>query len=159
MDRLANGADRLREGFDRMFRRYVAGVEMHLCDAQVVARDETVENFGEEAPLLRTQPPHDAEVYGSELAVVVDEQVARMHVGMEKAVAHGVAQERLNDDLSELRQVVAFRGERAAIRQRRAVDPFERQHVLRGEIPVHRRHAEIGIVLGVLRHFGERGGL
>ena len=49
--------------------------------------------------------------------------------------------------------------ERRAVVQRRAVDPFQGQHVLGGAVPVHRRHAEVGIGLGVLRHLRQRGGL
>ena len=60
---------------------------------------------------------------------------------------------------AERLQVEARRLERGAVGQRHAVDPFERQHVARGAVPVDRRHAEIGIVPGVLRHLGERGGL
>jgi hypothetical protein len=43
--------------------------------------------------------------------------------------------------------------------QRRAVDPFQGQHVLGGAVPVHRRDAEVGIGLGVLRHLGKGRGL
>ncbi len=54
---------------------------------------------------------------------------------------------------AELRQVEALgAAARRMIRQRGAVDPFQRQHVLGGAVPVDRRHAEIRIVLGVLRH-------
>ena len=53
VDRLADGADRLREVFDRMVRRHVAGLEVHFGDAQIVAGDEAVENLGEEAPFLQ----------------------------------------------------------------------------------------------------------
>ncbi len=66
---------------------------MHLGDAAVVARDEAVEDFGEEAPLLRPEPPHDAEIDRDDAPGVVDEQIAGMHVGVEEAVAQRVAQE------------------------------------------------------------------
>ena len=69
---------------------------MHLGGALIVAGDEAVEDFGEEAPLLRPEPAHDAEVDGDQPAVVVDEQIAGMHVGVEEAVAQRVAQEGLD---------------------------------------------------------------
>ena len=62
VDRLADRADRLRERLDRMVRRHIAGLEMHLGGALVVAGDEAVQDFGEEAALLRAEPAHDAEV-------------------------------------------------------------------------------------------------
>ena len=36
--------------------RHVAGLEMHFGDAQIVAGDEAVEDFGEEAALLLAEP-------------------------------------------------------------------------------------------------------
>ena len=82
-----------------------------------------------------------------------------MHVGVEEAVAQRMAQEGLDHRAAERLQVEALGLERGAVVERHAVDPFQRQHVARGAVPVDRRHAEIRIVLGVLRHLGERGGL
>ena len=52
-----------------------------------------------------------------------------------------------------------LRLERGAVVERRAVDPFQREHLARGAVPVHRGHAEVGVVARVLRHLGERGRL
>ena len=68
---------RLREIVDRVMRRHVAGLEMHLGDAAVIAPDEAEQDLGEEAPLLHAEPAHDAEIDGDEAALRVDEQVAR----------------------------------------------------------------------------------
>ena len=68
--------------------RHIAGLEMHFGDAPVIARDEAVEDFGEKPALLEAEPPHDAEIDRRQAAVAVDEQIARMHVGMKEAVAH-----------------------------------------------------------------------
>ena len=51
-DRLADGAQGLREQLDRMLARHIACLEMHLGDAAVVAVEEAVQDLGEEAPLL-----------------------------------------------------------------------------------------------------------
>ena len=102
VDRLADGADRLREILDAVDVRHVARLEMHLGDALVIARDEAVEDLGQEAALLQPEPPHDAEVDRDEAPLPVDEQVALVHVGMEQAVAHRVTQEALDDDGAEL---------------------------------------------------------
>ena len=59
---------------------------------------------------------------------------------------------------AELRQVEARPRSAARSDIGDAVDPFHRQHVAAGALPVDGRHAEIRIVLGVLRHLGERGG-
>ena len=56
-------------------------------------------------------------------------------------------------------EVEALGDQACTVRQRRRVDPFQRQHFFGGAIPIHRGDAEIRIVLGVLGHFRERGGL
>ncbi len=159
MNRLADGADRLGKALDRMLRRHVAGLEMHLGGAVIIAGDEAVEDFRQEPPLLRPKPAHDAEIDGDEARLVVDEQISGVHVGMKEAVAQRVAQKCLDHRTAEFRQVEISGFEPRAVGQRRRVDPFQRQHILGGAVPIDRRHAEVGIGLGVLRHFRERGGL
>src|SRR5829696_9768080 len=96
MDRLADGADRLREILDRVMPRHIAGLEMHFRRAVIIPRDEAVENLRQEAPFLRPEPAHDAEVDRDQTAIIVDEQISRMHVGMEEAVAQSMPQESLD---------------------------------------------------------------
>ena len=122
MDRFADRPDGLREIVDRMMRRHIAGFEMHLGDASIIAGDETEKDFGEEAALLHAEAPHDAEVNGDEPALIVEEQIARMHVGVEEAVAQRMAQKALDHLASESRQIElaiapAARGRRAQCRR------------------------------------------
>ncbi len=157
MDRLADGADRLREALDRVMARHIAGVEMHLRGSLIVAGDEAEQDFGQEAALLRAEPAHDAEVHRHQAAVGVDEQIAGMHVGVEEAVAQRVAQEALDHVAAKRRQVEALGRKRGVVVERRAVDPFEREHFARGAVPVDAGHAKVGVLAGVLGHFGQRG--
>ena len=55
MNWLADGANCLREVFDRMVPRDIARIEMHLRGPVIVARDKAEQDFREEAPLFRTQ--------------------------------------------------------------------------------------------------------
>ena len=157
MDRLADGADRLREILHRMMARHIAGLEMHLGDAAIVARDEAQQNFREEAPLLQPEPAHDAEIDRDQPAGIIEEQIAGMHVGMEEAVAQRVAQETLDHLAPEIGQIDLRLLEACMVVERDAVDPLHRQHVVGGAVPVDGRHAEIRIVARVLRHLGHRG--
>ncbi len=136
--------------------RHIAGLEMHLGGAVIVAGDEAVQDFRQEQPFLGAEPAHDAEVDGNQPAVIVDEQIARMHVGVKKAVAQCMAEKGLDQRAGELGQVEALGEQARPIGQRRRVDPFQREHFLGGAVPIDGRHPEIRIVLGVLRHFGER---
>src|ERR1700682_2413068 len=103
VDRLADGADGLGKILHRMMPGHIAGLEMHLGDAAIVAGDEAQQNFGEEAPLLHAEPAHDAEIHGDKPAGVVEEQIAGMHVGMKEAVAQRMAQEALDHLAAESR--------------------------------------------------------
>ena len=141
-----------------MMRRHVAGLEMHFGDAAVVAGDEAEQDFGEEAPLLGTEPAHDAEIDRDQPAGIIQEQVAGMHVGVEKAVAQRMAQKALDHLAAEIGQVDLRLFQPGMVAERNAVDPFHGQDVVRGAVPVHRRDAKIRIVPGVLGHFGHRRG-
>ena len=73
---------------------------------------------------------------------LVDQQIALVHVGVEEAVAHGVAQERAQRGEAERLEIVARGFQRCVIGDRDAVDPFQRQHAAGRASPIDRRHAE-----------------
>ena len=75
-----------------------------------------------------------------------------MHVGMEEAIAERMAEERLDQAAGERRQVVAGCAERGEIGKLDAVDPFEREHVARRQLPLDLRHAEPLVRRRRLRH-------
>ena len=79
-----------------------------------------------------------------------------MHVGVKEAVAQRMAQESLDQRAGDLLQIQSLGLQPRAVGQWRGVDPFQRQHVLGGAVPIDRRHAEIRIVLGILGHFRKR---
>ena len=155
VDRLADGTDRLRESRDIVLARYVAGLEMHLGDALIVAHYEAVEDLGQESPLFLAEPAGNAEIYGNDSAVGFDEQVARMHVGMEEAVAQRMPEKRLNEVAGNRLEVVASGGKASQIVHLDAVDPLHGDHIAAGPLPVDRGHAEAWIVSGVLAELGK----
>ncbi len=158
MNRLADGADRLREVFDRMMPRDITGIEMHLGGPVIVARNEAEQDFREEAPLLRTQTPHNSEIDRNQPCFVIDEQIAGMHVGVKETVAQRVPQKTLDHIAAERCQIKALRFKRAVVTQADAIDPFQGEHFAGGAIPVDGGHAEVGVLAGILRHFRSRGG-
>ena len=83
--------------------------------------------------VLAVDPAHDAEIDGDDGAVGVDEQVARVHVGVEEAVAERLVEEGSASPCAASRlQVVPGRVDRARDRSMRdAVDPFDGQHAAR----------------------------
>src|SRR6201999_739768 len=94
-----------REILHRMMPRNIAGLEMHLGDTTIIAGDEPQEYLGQKATLLQAKPPHDAEIDCNQPPGIVEEQISRVHVGMEEAVPQRVAQETLDHLATEVGQV------------------------------------------------------
>ena len=89
----------------------------------------------------------------------VDEQVARMHVGMEEAVAQRMAQEGLDHGAPSAFRSWPGASSGAMALSGDAVDPFHGQHVAGGAFPVDGGHAEARIVARVLGHLRKGRGL
>src|SRR5262249_41851297 len=145
VDWLANGADRLGEILDRMPRRDIASFEMNLGGAVIVAGDEAMEDLRGKKAVPDSKPAHNAEIDCDQPALVIDEQISWMHVGVKEAVAQRVAQESLNKRTCQLRQVKALGLQLRPVRQRGRIDPLQRQHFLAGVVPVDFRDAKVGI--------------
>src|SRR5215468_1118075 len=109
-----------------MMRRHIASLEMHFRGAEVVAGDEAEQDLGEESSFVWAEPSHDAEVDRDQASLGVDEQIARVHVGMKKAITKRVAQEGLDQGAAEHWEIQIPCRQRRAVAERRAVDPFHR---------------------------------
>ncbi len=105
MDRLANGPDCLRKARHIMCVRHVTSFKMHFRHTHIVSRDEAIENFSEEPPLLLVEPPGNAKIDRNNHALRINEQITRMHVGMEKTVAQRMTQEGLDQRFGDLFEV------------------------------------------------------
>ena len=159
MDRLPDGANGLREVLHAVHLGNVARLEVNFRNPAIVTGDESEENLGQESAFLWPQPAHDSEINRGEPALPVDEEVPLMHVGVEEAVANRMSQEGLDDDASKLRQIEPRAGERRQIRQVQSVDPFDREDVLGGAIPVYGGHPEVCVITRVFRVLGGSRGL
>ena len=102
------------------------------------------------------QPAHDAEIHRHQPALAVHEQIAGMHVGMEKAVAQRLGEEAAHQSQRDFLGIMARGAQRVGVADGRAVDPFAGQHARRGAGPVHMRHAEFRVAAGALVKFGSR---
>ena len=88
MNRLSNRPYSLSEILNAICRGDIAGLKMHFCDSPVIARDKTKKDLGQKAPLLGAQSTHDAEINWCKAALMINEKVALMHVGVKKAIPH-----------------------------------------------------------------------
>ena len=81
---------------------------MRLRDAAVVAAEEGEEVLREVVLVDLGERAHDAEVERDVASVVGDEDVARVHVGVEEAVAEHLREEDLDAGARERRDVDAL---------------------------------------------------
>ncbi len=63
-----------------------------------------------------------------------------MHVSVEEAVAQGVAQEGLDQRISQSIQIVAGGFQSLGVRHLDAVDPFHGHDIAPGALPIHLRY-------------------
>ena len=105
------------------------------------------------------EPAHDAEIDGDETALRVHEQVSRMHVGVEEAIAQGLREEGADQKHRDAFGIVTRRFQRSRIAQWCSVDPFRGQHALSRALPVDFGHTKIAIGAGPFGELRCGGGL
>ena len=94
--------------------RHPARVEVRLRDAPVVAVEEGEEVLRQVVLVDLGERAHDAEVERDVAAVVGDQDVARVHVGVEEAVAEHLGEEDLHAGARERRNVDALLAQASA---------------------------------------------
>ena len=85
---------------------------------------------------------HNAEVDRAVLAAWRDEDVARMHVGVEEAVAKRLSEKYLDSVVREFFAVDAGRVNLIDAANRNAVDPLHHHHIAPGVLPINFRHMD-----------------
>jgi hypothetical protein len=138
--------------------RHPAGFHMQLGHPTVVAVEEGVEVLGEIPLVLVGQRADDAEVHGhvARLGRVrrVDEDVARVHVGVEEVVLEHLGEEHLHAAFGQPLHVDVGRAQEIGARDRDAVDALLDEHVGTAPVPVdlgdveHRRAGELTLEFG-----------
>src|SRR6266705_210836 len=104
-DRLAHRADRALELVDARVGGHPAGFKVRLRHAPVVALEKSEEILREVLLVDLGERAHDAEVERDVAAFGRDQDVSRVHVGVEEAVAEHLGEENLDSGASELRDV------------------------------------------------------
>ena len=138
---LEHDADLGLELVDAGVRRHPAGFDVRGRDAVVVAAEEREEVLRQEVLVALGQRAHDPEIDGDVLAVVRrrggDEDVARMHVRVEVAVAEDLREEELDAGAREPGNVHARLAQPLHLRDRDARHPLHHHHVGAAVVPVH----------------------
>ncbi len=132
---------------------------MHFGDAMVVLADEPEQDLGIDPARIFVDPPHNAEIQRHQRSVVGDLQVPLVHVGVEISVAQRVAQKHRQNALADRICIVPLRPDRLDLARRNAVNPGQRHHPARRQIPFHRRHEKSGVAFGIGGELGRRCGL
>jgi hypothetical protein len=130
--RLADGADRALERVDPRGRRHPAGLDVQLGHALVVAPEEGHEVLRQVVLVVVGQRADDAEVQRDVAAeggrVEADLDVARVHVGVEEAVAEDLGEEDRHAVARQLLEVDAGLAQAVDLADGHAVHALHHDH-------------------------------
>ncbi len=119
---------------------------MQLRDAPVIALEECKQVTRQVILIFRGQAADDAAIDGDVLRAPridgADENVAGVHVSVEKAVAEYLGEEDLHAALGEHFHVGALIGQRREVGDLNAVDALHHQHFRPTPVPVDLRHVQ-----------------
>ena len=151
--RFGHGADRLRERRQRHIIAKHAGIRMKPRHEIVIAIKHRRQKAGQKQPVGEVEMPHDAEIDRHQRAVGRDEDIAGMHVGMEKAVPEHLVEETARRRFGDFLYVMSRRLEPGNVVDPDTFDPFDDKHRRGGvfEIdPGNMDAAVLGHVVGKL---------
>ena len=106
----------------------------------VIAVEEGEEVDGEVAFVVIGQRTDNAEIKGDVAVVSGDQNIAGMHIRMEKTVAEDLREEDFHSVIGEFMQIDAVCFEFGDIGYRRTVHPFDGQYVAGAVVVKHLRH-------------------
>ena len=139
---------------------------MQLGHLTVVAIEESDKVLSEVALILFIQRADntavDADVFRIFRVLIADENVARMHVCMEEAVAENLSKEDLHATLGQQLHVGALFFQRRHVRDRNTVDTFHHHHVLTAIVRIdfrniqHRAVFKVSTQLNGVRRFTQQ---
>ena len=137
--------DPLELGFVRR-RRYPPRFQMQLCDLSVVAVEESHQVAGKVVLVALRQGTDDGAIERDVLRIFrvfdVDEDVARMHVGMKEIVDEHLLEKSLDASIGQELHVRPARFERGDVADGDARYTFEHQHVGSRQLVMDSRHVQ-----------------
>src|SRR5690606_6263130 len=145
-DRLADRTNRRFELDDERAARHPAGIDVQRSHAAIIPPKEREEVLREVMLIAYVERAHDAEIDGDVARPLrarhVDEDVARMHVGVKEIVPEDLREEDLDAVLGEAFDVRPAAAKLLHVADRDAADSLHRQHVGAAVIPEDRGHVQ-----------------
>ena len=138
--RLAHCAYRRFQLLRPRFGRHPARLDVRRGDTVVVAVEESQKVNRQITLVVIRQAADDAEIQRDIAVVGRHQNIARMHIGMEEAVAEHLREKSFHAVFRQLVQILPLRPQGGNIGNRRAVHPFDGQHVVAAIIVKHLRH-------------------
>ena len=136
----------LSEIIDRFVGRHEACAHMHFGDLFVIARQKAQQHFTQRALRGVVNAAHNAEVHHNNSSFIGHKQIARVHIGVKKAVRENHFKKGFCSRFHHNNRIKACGFNRAAIINPQTRNTLKRQHTFRCALPIDARHLDAGIV-------------
>ena len=122
--------------------RHPACPQVRQGHCPVVPVEESQQVFREILLVRLPKRSHDAEVHRPVLPVFTDKNIARVHIGMKKAVAKRLGEKNLYPVVGKLAQINAGLLDGVDIPDRDTVDALHYEHLTPAVLPIHLGHID-----------------
>ncbi|CWP22091.1 Uncharacterised protein [Neisseria meningitidis] len=156
--RFAHGADGGFQFFRTRVGRHPARFDVGGGDAPVIAVEKGEEIDGEITFVVIGQRADDTEIEGDVAVVGGNQNIAGVHIRVEKAVAEDLREKDFHAVIGEFVQIDAVCFEFGDVGNRRAVHPFDCQHVAGAVVVKHLGHNQHIAVLEIAPELSGIGG-
>ena len=125
----------------------------------VIAIKHRRQKAGQKQPVGEVEMPHDAEIDRHQGAVGRDEDIAGVHVGMEKAVPEHLVEETARRRFGDFLDVMPGRLEPGDVVDPHPIDPFDDEHRRGGVFEIDPGNMDAGVFGHVVGKLAGGGGL
>ena len=139
-NRLTHGAHRRFELFGAGVGRHPARFDVRRGHAVVVAVEKGQKVNRQIAFVVIGEAADDAEIERDIAVVVGHQNIARVHIGVEKTVFKHLGEENFHTIAGQFFQIDALRLQSGDVGNRRAVHPFDGEHIAAAIIEIHFGH-------------------
>ena len=123
---------------------------MKLCHLVIITLKHGAEKPRQKQPFAKFQIPHNAKINRHQNAIITDENITRMHIGMKIAVTKHLIEKAAGGNFGHFCNIMPGGAQTSHIINADAVDPFDDQHATGAVFKIDPRHIDSGIIRQII---------